>query len=127
MKPSAMQEAVGELVLGIDHIAVAVPDLEKAICWYTDVLGFQLAERRTTQGERTSMDSAVLACGKAIVVLIQGREPESQVSRFIEHLGAGVQHVAFAVSDLDEAIRRIEAAGGAVETPKVEDLGIRQV
>jgi methylmalonyl-CoA epimerase len=127
MNASSLQKTLGPLVLGVDHLAIAVADLEKAIQWYCDALGFQLNERRHTQGENTSMASAVLTCGNAMIVLVQGQEPNSQVSRFIQHMGAGVCHVAFAVSDLDEAIRCVEAASGAVDTPKIEDAGIRQV
>ena len=127
MKTSVIQQTLGALITGIDHIAIAVSDLEKSINWYQNALGFQLSGRRTTRGEKTSMNSAVLTCGSAVVVLVQGCEPDSQVSRFIEQMGPGACHVAFAVSNLDEAIRRIEATGGATDTPKVEDTGIRQV
>jgi 4-hydroxyphenylpyruvate dioxygenase-like putative hemolysin len=119
--------SLASCIVGIDHVAVAVSDLEQALRWYTDVLGFRLLERRATRGERTSMISAVVAAGGCVIVLVQGNEPESQVSRFVEKFGAGVQHVAFGVTDLTQAIARVESAGGAADTPVIEDVGIRQV
>ena len=83
--------------------------------------------RRTTQGELTGMTSAVMSSGSAIIVLVCGTSPESQVSKFIEQFGAGVQHMALAVSSLDDAIKKLEAAGGSVDVNVIEGTGIRQV
>jgi methylmalonyl-CoA/ethylmalonyl-CoA epimerase len=113
-------------VTSIDHVAVAVRDLEQAIGWYSSVLGFQVLERRTTRGAATTMVSAVMSAGSAIIVLVQGGEPQSQVQKFIEKFGPGVQHVAFGVSDLDMAISSVEQFGGLAETGILEGVGIRQ-
>jgi methylmalonyl-CoA/ethylmalonyl-CoA epimerase len=120
-------ESLGDCVINIDHIAVAVTDLDKAIEWYTRCLGFSLLETRVTRGERTAMRSAVLSSGGALVVLVQGTTKDSQVSRFIEKFGAGVQHIAFSVQDLNVALDRVVQAGGAADTPLITDDGIRQV
>jgi methylmalonyl-CoA/ethylmalonyl-CoA epimerase len=118
---------LGDCIAGIDHIAVAVTVIDDAIDWYTGKLGFRLVERRHTRGERTSMLSAVVVAGSAVVVLVQGTSPESQVSRFIEHFGPGVQHAAFLVRDMDEAVERVVGAGGVADTSVLSDVGIRQV
>ena len=120
-------ESFADQVVGLDHIAVAVPDLEKAISWYRSGLGFRLVERRTTKGKSTSMISAVLQAGQAIVVLVQGVETDSQVSQFIREFGPGIQHVAFTVKDLDAALAGVFSADGAADTPVLTDVGIRQV
>lgn len=127
MKSLDVHGTLGALVLGIDHLTIAVRDLESSIRWYEGGLGFRVSERRETRGDRTSMRSAVLECGGAVLVLVEGGEPESQVNRFIEAKGEGVSHIAFKVSDLDEAMRRIHAVVGEVTLPTVEDVGIRQV
>lgn len=119
-------ERLGDCVIGIDHVAIAVSDLEQGIDWYTQKLGFRLVERRETRGEHTSMVSAVVRAGSAVVVLIQGTSPESQVSRFIEHFGPGVQHLALAVTDMDEAMARLTQAGGGTDTPMIVNEGLRQ-
>lgn len=124
---SGLSQQLGDVVVGLDHVAVAVTDLESAIGWYRDMLGFTLIERRTTRGERTGMISAVMRAGSAIIVLIQSITTESQVDRFIQKFGPGVQHLALAVTDLDTALERFRAAGGSTETEVVSDEGIRQV
>lgn len=114
-------------IRGIDHIAIAVPDLEASIAWYTGSLGFLVTERRTTTGVRTSMVSAVLTAGDVVVVLVQGVGADSQVSRFVDRCGPGVQHVAFRVDDLDAAMKQVESAGWRADTPILAEEGIRQV
>jgi methylmalonyl-CoA/ethylmalonyl-CoA epimerase len=115
------------LVLGIDHVAVAVENIAEAMAWYVKALGFSVVEERVTKGETTSMLSAVLVSGAAVVVLIQGTSPRSQVSRFIQRFGPGVQHVAFNVGDLGAALARLAVSGAAMDTHVIEDIGIRQV
>lgn len=115
-----------ESIVGIDHIAAAVADIAEAISWYSRTLGFSLIETRTTKGVRTSMVSAVMKAGGAVVVLVQGVEPDSQVSQFVSKFGPGVQHVAFSVSDLDKALADVVRAGGVSETGILQDVGIRQ-
>jgi methylmalonyl-CoA/ethylmalonyl-CoA epimerase len=116
-----------DLIINLDHVAIAVEDLALATSWYIDKLGFTLIEERETFGERTSMLSSVLKCGQAVIVLIQGTCPQSQVSRFIEKFGPGVQHIAFSVTDMDEALRRVASSGGTTDTEVIADDGIRQV
>jgi methylmalonyl-CoA epimerase len=116
-----------DCIRGVDHVAIAVVDLDESIDWYTQKLGFKCLERRATHGQRTSMVSAVLAAGSAHIVLVQGTSPESQVSQFITHFGPGVQHLALAVKDLDQAMDRVTQAGGSADTPPISDEGIRQV
>lgn len=118
--------AMGSTIIGLDHVAIAVKDLPSAIDWYTGALGFSLLEQRVTRGAETGMVSAVLKAGKAIVVLVQGLEPASQVSRFVEHFGEGVQHIAFSVTDISAAIEQLTQAGAVAETGVLEDEGIRQ-
>lgn len=113
--------------LGIDHIAIAVHDLETSIRFFTQVLGFEIKERRRTEGISTAMTSSVLIAGPLTFVLLQGTTPESQVSRFVEHYGAGVQHIAIAVSDLPELVSELTTAGMNFDTTIIESPGLRQI
>ena len=126
MNAPSLRQAVSPLVIGIDHLTIAVRDLEKSIAWYEATLGFSLAERKLVNGDKTSMKVAILTSGPVRVVLVEGSEPESQVSRFIEQKGEGVTHVALAVSSLDDALRRVEAVARPA-LPEVRGDGIRQV
>lgn len=121
-----VMERLEDCITGIDHIAIAVEDIAEAVDWYTNKLGFKLIEERVTHGRHTSMASAVIGAGRAVLVLIQGLTPDSQVTRFIEHFGPGAQHIALGVRDMDEAMERVFEAGGATDTPMIEDVGIRQ-
>jgi len=118
--------AINDLIIRMDHVAIAVSDLTEAVRWYTQSLGFRLLEKRETRGEHTGMISAVMVAGSVVLVLVQGTEPESQVSRFIEKFGPGVQHIAFEVIDLGQAVARLVEAGGALDTGIIQDRGIRQ-
>jgi len=111
----------------IDHIAIAVKDLEESIAFYRDVVGFKLVERRTTQGEHTGMISAVMQAGSVMFVLVQGTDERSQVSRFIEHYGPGVQHVAVEVANLESVVGQLADRGLPLLTGIIHSDGLDQV
>jgi methylmalonyl-CoA/ethylmalonyl-CoA epimerase len=121
------QPTLGTQARSIDHIAIAVRNLEESISFYTGVLGFELHERRKTEGKKTAMISAVLKAGPITVVLLEGTSPESQVSKFVEHFGPGVQHLALAVEDLPATAERLREAGLAFDTSIIESPGLRQI
>jgi len=113
-------------ILRLDHVAIAVPDLEASIKLYRDVFGSELVERRVTEGRATSMVSAVLKFGETTVVLVQGTSPESQVSRYVRAHGAGVQHLAFQVTNLAGLERTLRKRGAQFATTIINGTGIRQ-
>jgi methylmalonyl-CoA epimerase len=119
--------ALSKYATSIDHVAIAVRNLEESIRFYTDVLGFELKERRRTEGKQTAMISAVLKAGPITVVLLEGTSPESQVSRFVEHFGAGVQHLAIAVQNLPAVAEELKTAGLEFDTTIIESPGLRQI
>ena len=118
---------LGKYAKSVDHIAIAVHDLEASIKFYTDVLGFTLRERRETKGQKTAMISAVMVAGPVTAVLLQGTSPESQVSRFVENYGPGVQHVAIGVENLPEMAEELKKAGVEFDTNVIEGGGLRQI
>lgn len=118
---------LSDLIRGIDHLAIAVENLEESIAWYQGALGFSLLERRITEGSHTSMHSAVMRAGEIKIVLIKGVGPDSQVSRFLQARGPGVHHIAFAVNDMDTAVERLMQSGVQTDTPVVCGSGVRQV
>lgn len=126
MIKNALTAQLGDLILDIDHVAIAVADIDSSISHYSSALDFSLLERNEVSGDHTGMVYAVLKSGGATVVLVQGTSPESQVSKFISAFGPGMHHIAFAVSDLDAALDRVRQAGGKADTPIISDEGIRQ-
>lgn len=112
--------------LRIDHLAIAVHDLEEAILFYRDILKLPLAERRETMGKYSGMRSAVMSAGNFQIVLIEGTTPESQVSRYVNVYGAGVQHVAFEVEDIEKTQRSLAENGLEFSTSVLDAPGLRQ-
>lgn len=123
---TSVLSALSQHAIGLDHIAVAVPDIEASIAWYRDVMGFEVLERRATDGTRTGMVSAVMKAGPITLVLVQGTSPESQVSRYVEHYGPGLQHMAIEVRDLPGLTDRLAASGMKFNTNIIQGTGIRQ-
>ena len=123
---STLTAQLGDLILGIDHVAIAVEDIDASIARYSTALGFALLERSEVSGDHSGMLYAVMKAGSATVVLVQGTSPASQVSKFLAAFGAGMHHIALAVTDLDKAIARTTVAGGIADTPVISDDGIRQ-
>lgn len=117
---------LADQVLGIDHVAIAVEDIDASIAWYASALGFSLMERSAVCGDHSGMLYAVLKAGETTVVLVQGTSPESQVSKFLTAFGSGMHHIAYAVANLDDAIASATRAGGIADTPVISDEGIRQ-
>jgi methylmalonyl-CoA/ethylmalonyl-CoA epimerase len=111
----------------IDHVAIAVNDLEASIAFYSKTLGFRLHERRRTEGKATAMISAVMKAGPVTVVLLEGTSPESQVSKYVEHYGPGVQHIAFEVEDLPGLAQDLKNAGLVFDTNIINSPGLRQI
>jgi methylmalonyl-CoA epimerase len=110
----------------LDHVAVAVADLETAVEFYGRVLGYEVKERRETKGQFTGMVSAVLDAGPWMLVLVQGTSPSSQVSRYVEAFGPGVQHIAIQVRDLPTVVERLSESGLEFDTTIIQGSGIRQ-
>ncbi|MGV7961502.1 VOC family protein [Photorhabdus tasmaniensis] len=111
----------------IDHLAIAVTSLEKALRLYTDVLGFTFVERRTTKGTTTGMESAVLQGNGYTLVLLQGTDAQSQVSQYIDRFGPGVQHVAFEVDSLEEVVAELEPNGIQFSTRIINGDNLKQI
>ena len=104
-------------VIGIDHLALAVPDLQRAVEWTQNLLGCTVIETRETTSKHSGMISAVVRLGGLNLVLVQGTGTNSQVTQFIEKHGPGVQYVALRVNDIDQAIAALTERGMAFSTP----------
>jgi methylmalonyl-CoA/ethylmalonyl-CoA epimerase len=113
--------------LAIDHIAIAVRELESAVEFFSNVMGFELNCRRTIHGKNTGMLSAEMEHNGIKLVLCQGTEPQSQVSLLIEQFGPGVAHIALRVSDLDEVSQDLTDKGMGFDTSIIGGGGLRQL
>jgi methylmalonyl-CoA epimerase len=93
----------------IDHVGIAVRDLDAAIDWYERALGVTVAHRETLPGD--GVEEALLKVADSYVQLISPIREDSTVARFIAKRGEGIHHVGYRVPDCAEAIAKMAAAG----------------
>jgi len=93
----------------IDHIGVAVEDLDEAIALYRDRLGMREQHRETV--EEFGVEAALLEIGDAHVELLTPIESDSALARFLAKNGPGMHHVAYRTADIDAALERMSQAG----------------
>jgi methylmalonyl-CoA/ethylmalonyl-CoA epimerase len=97
-------------VLGrIDHVGVAVEDLDAALALYRGSLGLPLAHRETV--EEQGVDAALLDVGDGHVELLAPLGPDTPVGKFLARKGPGLHHVAYAVDDVEAELARLREAG----------------
>lgn len=93
----------------LDHVGIAVSDLESAIAGYRDRYGIEPVHREVVESQ--GVEEALIPLGGSFVQLITPLSPESPVGRFIARRGEGLHHVAYAVLDIAEALAHLAASG----------------
>ena len=93
----------------IDHIAIAVEDLDEAIEHYARTFG--LAPARRERVEEMGADTATFELAGAAIELVQGTSEESPVGRFVKARGPGIHNVAFEVEDIERTVADLKAKG----------------
>jgi methylmalonyl-CoA/ethylmalonyl-CoA epimerase len=93
----------------IDHIGVAVSDLERAIALYEGTFGMPLVHRETVEDQ--GVEAALLDVGDGHVELLSPLGPETVVGKFVERRGEGLHHVAYRVQDIDATLEALKEEG----------------
>ena len=93
----------------IDHVGIAVEDLDAAASLYQDRLGMREQHRETV--EEQGVHALLLEIGDSHVELIAPISGDTAVARFLEKYGPGMHHVAYRTDDIDAALERLRAAG----------------
>ena len=103
--------AMTSLFTKIDHVGIAVPDLDAAIAFYADTFGVQSVHEEVN--EEQGVREAMLAVGDGAtqVQLLAPLTEESTIAKFIGRNGPGVQQVAYTVADLDDVSRTLRGKG----------------
>ena len=111
------------LLTQIDHVAIAVHDLEAAIAYYRAAFGAEVHHREVV--ERDGVDEALLKVGESYIQLTTGTRPDSAITIFLEKQGEGIHHLGYRVDDCAEALAAIVAAGGRAidEAPRPGSRG----
>lgn len=97
------------LLTEIDHVAIAVRDLEAAVDYHRRAFGAGVAHRESV--ERDGVEEALLAVADSYIQLISPTRPDSPVARFLERRGEGLHHVGYRVADCAAALAAVVAAG----------------
>jgi methylmalonyl-CoA/ethylmalonyl-CoA epimerase len=93
----------------IDHVGIAVDDIDVALGCYRDTLGMPLVHRETVTEQ--GVDAVLLDIGGSHVELLQPLGPDTAVGKFLAKRGPGLHHVAYRVVDIDQALSALAAAG----------------
>jgi methylmalonyl-CoA/ethylmalonyl-CoA epimerase len=103
---------------GLDHVAIAVKDLDQAVALYRDVLGLELAEIEEVPEQQVR--TAIFGHGMGRVELISPTVADSGVAKFLAKRGEGLHHICIEVDDIDAAIAALKSRGAPLidETPK---------
>lgn len=98
----------------IDHVAIAVRDLDAAIAWYAETLGATVAHRETI--DKDGVEEALLAVADSFVQLLTPIREDSPVARFLDSRGEGIHHVGYRVTDCAVALNQaVEAGAKAID------------
>jgi len=96
-------------VLKLDHVGIAVKSIDETIKFYTDVLGLDLASTEIVEEQKVKV--AFLPIGDTEVELLESTSDDGPIAKYIERSGEGVQHLAFLVENIEEAIADMQNKG----------------
>jgi methylmalonyl-CoA/ethylmalonyl-CoA epimerase len=93
----------------IDHVGLAVSDLERATALYEGTFGMPIVHRETVESQ--GVEAVLLDVGEGHVELLHPLGPDTVVGRFIAKRGEGLHHVAYRVADIDSTLGTLKGAG----------------
>lgn len=97
------------LLTEIDHVAIAVRDLEAAIAWYADVFGATVEHREIVESD--GVEEALVRVADSYVQLLTPTRDDSPVAKYLEKKGEGLHHVAYRVANCAVALEAVKASG----------------
>lgn len=103
----------------IDHLGIAVPEIDSALKFWQDALGLENVHTETVEDQKVKV--AMLPIGDTNIELLEPTTPDSPVGKFLEKRGAGIHHMAVEVDDIVESLERLKNEGARlIDTePKV--------
>lgn len=111
------------MISRIDHIGIAVQSINDALKFFEDALGMKLDRLESEEGGRT--DVAFLPVGSSDVELVEPKDTNSGLAKFLNKRGEGVHHICFEVDDIAAALAKLKAHGAQLidETPRRNSQG----
>jgi methylmalonyl-CoA/ethylmalonyl-CoA epimerase len=104
------------MIVGLDHIAIAVSQLDDTLKIYEEILGLKLEKITVVQKQKVKV--ALLWAGETKIELLEPTAKESTVARFIEKRGEGIHHIALKVTKIEELLRQLKEKGIALVDKK---------
>ncbi len=104
-----MSDAIPPLLRRVDHIGIAVHDLDAAVALYQNSFGIHSWERIALPERHMAV--AVCRIGDCLIELISPTSDEAAFARFLRERGEGLHHIAYEVDDVDAALRSVEGRG----------------
>ena len=106
-------------VLKIDHLGIAVNSIEEGKQFWQGVLGLDFEGAETVAEQKVT--TAFFPVGESEVELLESTSPDGAVAKYIEKRGQGIQHVAFRVENIEEALSELKEKGVRLidETPRI--------
>ncbi|MGI9951781.1 methylmalonyl-CoA epimerase [Moorellaceae bacterium AZ2] len=96
-------------VTRVDHIGIAVPNLEEALKFYEEVLGLKCEGIEEVAEQKVRV--AFLPVGDSEIELLESTDPEGPIAKFIESRGPGIQHIALRVEDIEKTLAELKEKG----------------
>lgn len=112
-------------LLNLDHVAIAVEDLDASLAAYRRRYGVEPMYRERVEAQ--GVEEAMIPVGGSFVQLLQPLSPDSPVGRFMEKHGEGLHHIAYAVPDIVAALAHLEEQGARLidREPRVGGRGAK--
>jgi methylmalonyl-CoA/ethylmalonyl-CoA epimerase len=113
------------LFTALDHVGIAVEDLDASISFYETVFGMRMTHRETNTEQ--GVEEAMMEVGDSAVQLLMPLTPDSAVGKFIANRGPGIQQMAYRVEDIDETSAKLRDAGVRLlyDEPRIGTAGSR--
>jgi methylmalonyl-CoA/ethylmalonyl-CoA epimerase len=111
------------LLTEIDHVAIAVNDLEAAIAYYRETFGAEVEHREVVESD--GVEEALVKVADSYIQLLTPTREDSPVARYLERKGEGLHHIGYRVDDCATALAAVKAAGSRVidEEPRPGSRG----
>jgi len=106
---------LGSVLEDIDHVGIAVADLESAVREYGIALGVEPVHRERVQDQ--GVEEVLFAAGSSYIQLLGALGPDTPVGRFLERRGEGIHHIGYRVTDIGSVLDRLRSAG----VPLIDD------
>ena len=97
------------MITKINHIGIAVQNIDRALKLYTEALGLEVKDIEIVAEQKVR--TAIIPVGESKIELLESTDPEGVIAKHIEKRGEGLHHIAFEVSDIEEALSRLKDKG----------------